>query len=177
MELGEAIENRRSIRRYQDRKVHKDLVGRILEAGMWAPSSGNIQNWQFILVERKEKRAQLAEAALGQSFVAQAPVSIVVCIDNSNMDIYYGKRGTDMYSFQNSAAAIQNMLLTAHSLGLGTCWVGAFDEHILKRALKIPDDIVPVAIITVGYAMEKPPVPLRRDLDTTVFIEEWGKEE
>ncbi len=175
MEVGEAIEGRRSIRRFQTRRVHKDLIGKILDSARWAPSSGNIQNWQFIVVEDKGKRLQLSEAAAGQSFVAIAPVDIVVCVDNSNMDIFYGKRGVEMYSFQNSAAAIQNMLLTAHSLGLGSCWVGAFEEEAVKRILKIPDEIIPVAIIAIGYPAEKPPAPTRRELKSMVFLEEWGK--
>ncbi len=175
METREAIENRRSIRIFQPRKVHKDLIAKIIDSARWAPSSGNIQNWQFLIVEDKGRKLQISEAALGQTFIALSPVNIIVCVDNANMEMYYGKRGTDMYSYQNSAAAIQNMLLTAHSLGLGSCWVGAFDEDALKRILKIPDDIVPVAIISVGYPSEQPPTPSRRNLDVLIYSEEWGK--
>ncbi|RLG17549.1 nitroreductase family protein [Nanoarchaeota archaeon] len=175
MDIFKVIKGRRSIRRYVDRKVSRLDIVKILDAARWAPSAGNLQNWYFIVVRDKGKKLQLSEACLGQEFVALAPVVIVACADNRSIGMFYGERGERLYSIQNVAAAVQNMLLMAHSLGLGSCWVGAFDTEMVKNILRIPDNVEPQAVVTIGYPGEKPPAPKRKDLDRMVFLEEWGK--
>ncbi len=174
METFECISTRRSIRRYLDIPVEWDKIGTILEAGRLAPSSGNIQDWNFIVVQDEDKRKAIAEASLRQHWMSKAPVYIVVCSDLKKSERVYGVRGNRLYSIQNSAAAIENMLLTAHSVGLGACWIGAFDENVVSRVLNIPDYARPQAIITIGYSDEKPKTPQRFPLTTVAFLEKYG---
>ena len=174
MEIFECISTRRSIRKYLDIPVEWDKIGTILEAGRLAPSSGNIQDWNFVVVQDEEKRKAIAEASLRQHWMSKAPVHIIVCADLKKSERFYGVRGNRLYSIQNNAAAIENMLLTAHSLGLGACWVGAFDENVVSRVLSIPDHARPQAIITIGYSDEKPKEPDKYPLTTVVFLEKYG---
>jgi len=174
MEVFECINTRRSIRKYLDTSVEWDKVGTILDAGRLAPNSGNIQDYNFIVVQDEEKRKTIAEASLRQHWMSKAPVHIIVCADLKKSERFYGVRGNRLYSIQNCAAAIENMLLTAHSLGLGTCWVGAFDENVVSRVLNIPDYVRPQAIITIGYSDEKPKIPQRFPLTTVTFLEKYG---
>ena len=174
MEVFECIITRRSIRKYLDTSVEWDKVGTILEAGRFAPNSGNIQDYNFIVVQDEDKRKAIAEASLRQHWMSKAPVHIVVCADLKKSERFYGVRGNRLYSIQNCAAAIENMLLTANSLGLGACWVGAFDENVVSRVLNIPDYARPQAIITIGYSDEKPDIPQRYPLTTVAFFEKYG---
>lgn len=174
MEVFECIITRRSIRKYLDTSVEWDKVGTILEAGRLAPNSGNIQDYNFIVVQDEDKRKAIAEASLRQHWMSKAPVHIVVCADLKKSERFYGVRGNRLYSIQNCAAAIENMLLTANSLGLGACWVGAFDENVVSRVLGIPDYARPQAIITIGYSDEKPKTPQRFPLTTVTFLEKYG---
>jgi len=151
-----------------------DILGKILDAGLEAPSAGNLQNWKFILVKGHEKRQAIANAAVQQYWIAQAPAVIVVCSMQEKVKSFYGIRGDRLYSIQACAAAIQNMLLAAHSLGVASCWVSAFDEDMLRRALNIPDKVRIQAILPMGYATEYPKEPIRHHIENMVDIENWG---
>ena len=122
-------------------------------------------------MRKPEIKRKLAAAALGQSFVEEAPVVIVVCADEDRSSMGYGVRGKTLYCIQDTAAAIQNIHLAAYSLGLGTCWIGAFREEEARRILKIPRGVRPVAMIAVGYAAEAPPPRSRRSLSQIVHYE------
>ena len=156
LDLFEAIRNRRSIRAFEDKPVSENLIRTLVDAARHAPSAGNIQPWEFIIVRDQQMKRQLSEAALEQSFVADAPIVIVVCADKERSGQGYGNRGVNLYCIQDTAAATQNMLLAAYALGLGSCWVGAFREEPISRALNIPAHVRPVAMIPVGYAAENP---------------------
>jgi nitroreductase len=162
MDFLDLLKSRRSIRQYTSAPVEKQKLDTILEAAKWAPSAGNAQARDLILISDKEIKEKLAEAAFGQNFVSEAPVVIVVCANRGRSAKRYGLRGESLYSVQDATAAVQNMLLMAHSLGLATCWVGAFDEQKVKRILGIPKDVSPVAIIPVGYPKESHHAPMRR---------------
>lgn len=174
MDALECINSRRSVRRYTLKPVEWDKVANVLEAGNNAPSSGNIQNWRFIVVMDDHKRLAIAEACLGQLWMQYAPVHIVVCGESVKCEEMYGIRGDKLYSIQNCAAAIENMLLAAHAQGLGSCWVGAFDEPHLCGAVGIPDGIRPQAVITVGYSGIKVKGPAKLKLDIITYLESYG---
>jgi nitroreductase len=162
MDVLEAIKGRRSVRAFESGKdVSEKTVEGLIIAAQWAPSAGNIQPWEFIVVRRSEIKKRLAEAAFNQSFIEEAPVVIVVCADENRSSEGYGLRGRTLYCIQDTAAAIQNIHLAAYSVGLGTCWVGAFKEEDVSEILNIPKGIRPVALIPVGYA-SKVPVPRRK---------------
>ena len=173
MDLFEAIYGRRSIRSFKETPIPEEALTKILDAARWAPSAGNVQPWEFIVVWDDETREKLASAALGQSFIAEAPVDIVVCVDLARARMAYGVRGETLYCIQDTAAAIENMLLAAYALGLGTCWVGAFSEEAVSRILNIPSGYRPVAIIPVGYPDEKPRPRPRRSLKEIVHLDRF----
>lgn len=173
METEECILTRRSIRKFKNVKVDMEKIGKILEAGRAAPSSGNIQNWMFVIVDDEEKRKVIAEACFQQYWMAAAPIHIVICSKPQEVKRHYGIRGERLYSVQNCAAVAENMLLMAHAQGLGACWIGAFDEDKIKDLLKIAKETRPQIIIPIGYADEKPLVPNKYKLDNIAFWNEW----
>lgn len=156
MDVFEAIKGRRSIRAFTSQEVSEEEVTKLIDAARWAPSAGNIQPWEFIVVRNAEIKRKLSIAALDQTFIEEAPVVIVVCANETQSGWGYGSRGVNLYCLQDTAAATQNLLLAAHALGLGTCWVGAFREEEARRVLNIPRGVRPVAIIPVGHPAERP---------------------
>lgn len=149
MDVFEAIKSRRSIRAFSDKEVTRDQIEKILDAGRSAPSAGNLQARDFFVISKDETKTELARAALDQMFIAQAPVVIVVC---SNLECIgpYGQRGIELYCLQDAAASVQNMLLIIHSLGLASCWIGAFNEDEASRVLQLPGHLRPVALLPIG---------------------------
>jgi nitroreductase len=174
MDIMQAITERRSIRKYLDVPVEWDKVGDILEAGRLAPSSGNLQDWRFIVVTKQDVRKKIAECCPGQNWVDTAPVIIVIFSLTEKVKKFYGMRGERLYAIQNCAACATHMILAATSLGLGSCWIGAFDENMLQRAVGLPDNGRPQMLLTIGYADEKPQMPNRYQLDNLTFFETYG---
>jgi len=171
METLKCIKTRRSVRNFKEKPVPEETLKRIIEAGTYAPSAGNTQDWVFVVVRDSETKRLLSSAALNQWFIAKAPVVIVVCSDLEKISRRYGERGKSLYSIQDTAAAIQNMLLAAWDLGLGTCWVGAFDEERIKEILGLPAGVRPVAIIPAGYPKEVPEKTERQEPE--IHYEKW----
>lgn len=164
----EVIRNRRSTRSFSSEVPDRSVLEQILLAATWAPSAGNLQPWFFIMVQSSDLKQRLSQAALGQDFVADAPFVIVVCADILRSASRYGKRGAELYCIQDTAAATQNMLLTAHGLGLSSCWVGAFNEDEVREVLNLPDEIRPVALVPLGFSERRPSAPLRRPIGDVV---------
>ena len=175
MNVFDAIVGRKSIRKFDKRPVDDKLIGVILYMATQAPSAGNVQEWRFIVVKNEEKKKKLCEAALDQRQIIEAPVNIVVCADLKSISLRYEKRGETLYAIQDTAAAIENMLLAAYALGLGSCWVGAFDEDKVNSILELPTYLRPVAIIPIGYPREDPKKPARIDFDNLTYFEKWGE--
>lgn len=172
MDAIECIMTRRSVRKFMDVEVEKTKLGLILEAGAHAPSSGNIQNWKFIYVRRQDLKNKLADACMQQGWIASAPVILVVVSEPEKAQQFYGVRGERLYSIQNSAACIQNMLLAAHALGLASCWVSAFDEEAINRALNLGHRLRPQAVLPIGYADEVTPEPMRLRIEHLTIFED-----
>ena len=174
MDVFECIKTRRSIRKYQDVPVEWDKIGQILEAGKAAPSAGNLQDWRFIVILDAGQRKGIAEACLQQDWIAKAPVHIIVVAEPEKSKRFYGIRGERLYNIQDAAAATQNMLLMAHALGLGSCWIGAFEEDKLRTVVNMPSEIRPQAVVTIGYADEKPPEPPEYTLENIMYFRNYG---
>ena len=177
MELDQAIKERRSVRRFKKLDVPWYLVVECLEAAVHAPSSGNAQNWRFIVVRNSETREKVVKACDEQYWMLKAPVLIVICSDLTKVRRLFGVRGEALYAVQNCAAAMENLLLKASELGLGATWIGAFDETKLNELLKIDGDVRPQAIFALGYADEYEEKSKREPLENVVFFEEYGKKE
>jgi nitroreductase len=176
MDVLEAIKGRRSVRAFKNKDVPQEIIEKLIDAARWAPSAGNIQPWEFIVVRKPDIKRRLAEAALDQTFIEEAPVVIVVCAGENRSSQGYGMRGKTLYCIQDTAAAIQNIHLLAYSLGLGACWVGAFREEEAREILKIPLGVRPVAMIPVGCPAESPSPPSRRPLRQIVRYETFQVE-
>ncbi len=172
MECIEAIKGRRSVRRFKDSVIEEEIIEELLDAAQMAPSAGNLQARDFIVISNKITKQKLAQAALDQSFIEQAPVVIVVVANIDRSSRIYRARG-ELYAIQDATAAVMNLLLAAHSKGLATCWVGAFDEYSVSDILGIPQRTMPIAIIPIGYPDEKPKSPPRMGLDKVVHRETW----
>lgn len=167
MNFKEVLEGRRSVRRYADRPVGREMVASLIEAAETAPSAGNLRAREYYVVARPELKAALAAAAFGQEHVASAPVVIVVCADPARSGRRYGDRG-GLYSIQDAASATTCLLLAAFDMGLASCWTGAFDESMVREILSLPRRLVPTAIVPIGWPAETPPTPPGRDMTEAV---------
>lgn len=168
LDVMEAIKRRRSVRRFKSDPVGEEDLQKILNAARWAPSAGNMQPLELVIVKDEEVKQRLARAALDQTFIAEAPVVIVVCANVPRTTRRYGHRGTKLYVIQDTAAATQNIHLAAYSLGYSTCWVGAYDDKEVARAIEVPESVRPLAIIPLGKPAEEPSPPSRLPLDEIV---------
>lgn len=164
MDVLKAIEGRRSIRKYSARPVEEEKLNKVLEAARLAPSARNRQEWKFIVVKDDQKRAGLAEAAMGQTLLEEAPVAIVCCGTDPESVMVCGQR---RHTVDLSIAA-SFMILEAHEQGLGTCWLGRFDESKVKKLLGIPDEIRVVTMTPLGYPDESPAKRHRKELSEIV---------
>ena len=171
MEIFEVMKSRRSIRAYKRDEIPEEMVKILIDSARRAPSAGNVQPWEFVVVRDRRIKRKLARAALNQTFIEEAPVVIVVCADEARARMSYGSRGVNLYCIQDTAAAIENLLLAACALGLGACWVGAFYEDEVKEVLGIPRDVRPVAVIPIGYPAERPHPPPKRSVEEITHYE------
>src|SRR5512146_2808474 len=153
MNFKEALQGRRSIRKYESRPVSREVILALIDAAEAAPSAGNLRARKYVIVTRKEMARSLAMAAYGQSQMERAPLIVVVCADVDRSASRYGDRGS-LYAIQDADAAIMCLLLAAHDMGLGACWNGAFDDQIVRAALDLEEHILPVAILSIGWPAE-----------------------
>ncbi len=166
MDILEVIKTRRSIRKYKPAPVSEEEINKILEAGRWAPSANNSQPWRFIVLRSEEVRRKLADTLTRGKFLSQASLGIAVTINPR----------VSNHPVEDGAAATQNMLLEAHSLGLGACWIGTYgsgDEESAKKVLNIPQDERLLSVIAIGHPAEAPQ-KTRRKLDEVTFTDRYG---
>lgn len=171
MEPNKIFTDRFSCRTFQEKDVPEEYIEVILKAGIWAPSAGNLQPWRFLVIKNMELKEKLVDVAYGQEFIKEAPFCIVVIALPEESAIRYGERGRSLYSIQDTAAAIENMLLQGSILGLGSCWVGAFSEEKAKKVLNLGKDEKPVAILPFGFPKEFPPsLRKRKSIEKVVKV-------
>ncbi len=163
------IQQRYSVRSYQDRPVEKAKLAAVLEAARLAPSARNCQEWRFVVVQNAALRKQLAAAANNQAFVGEAPVVIACCGLNPS---YTMRCGQPAYPI-NLAIAMDHMTLQAVEEGLGTCWIGSFYEDQVKQILGIPAAVRVVELLTLGYPKDSPRPKTREPLERIVCHEQW----
>jgi nitroreductase len=150
MEFDQIIRQRHSVREYLNVPPSDGDLERILEAAQTAPSAGGLKSWAALIITAPDTRKSLAHAALDQMFIADAPVVIVFCADLDRI-AEYGDRGKELYCIQDTSAAIMNTLLKATDLGLGSCWIGAFEEDVVTSICNLPHWLRPIALVTIGY--------------------------
>lgn len=152
MDLFDAILNRRSIRKYENKEIPAEIIGKLLKSAMYAPSAFNYQPWQFVVINDRSILKNLKNNVISHAaMLEEAPAAILVCGDkekDSNID----------FLVQNCSAAVQNLMLAAYGSGLGSCWIGAFPmKEIMESVSKffsLPENIVPIAIVSLGYPAE-----------------------
>ncbi|MEW6592647.1 MAG: nitroreductase family protein [Candidatus Hadarchaeota archaeon] len=174
MDVFEAILKRRSVRTYVQKPVPKRKLEKVLEAARLAPSAVNYQPWRFIVVTDQSKKEKISEGQRWAGFLKDAPVVIVGCGD---------REASPKWHVIDVAIAMQNIVMAATAEGLGTCWIGSFDEKAVKRLLKIPAHMKVVALLTLGYPREKLDIKRqmihlmhrRKELGQIVDYEEYQK--
>lgn len=153
MDFYEVIRTRRSIRSYKSDPIPDEVLMRVLEAARIAPSGSNRQPWKFIIVKSEELKKKVAAACHNQMFIAEAPVVIVAC----GYNIHYNRGGYmgDLSMLVDVSIAFTHLILAARAEGLGTCWIGSFDNEEVKKILGIPRDVNVVAITPLGYPRDE----------------------
>lgn len=171
MELFNALLNRRSIRRYTSEKIKHATLEKIIEYGMFAPSAVNKQPWHFIIFENTDTINQIIDVHPNASMLKQASAGILICFDT---DLQHDEG----YGPIDCSAATQNMLLAAHGLGLGACWIGIYPRKnrisALHKVFKLPEHVIPFAVISVGYPNEEKNRP-ERFTKKGIHFEKWTK--
>jgi len=163
MEFFEVVKNRHSIRAFQEKEVEPEKIEKILNAANSAPSAGNLQGYKICVVKDRQAREKIASAA-NQEFVAEAPVVLVFFADPDQSAQKYRSRGEKLYCLQDATIACSYAQLAVADLGLGSVWVGAFDEEAVSEAIESPRNLRPVAILPIGYPAEKLKIKTRRPL-------------
>ena len=171
MNIDEIIKGRRTVKKFFSRSVTFEKILKILDAADHAPSAGNSQNWRFIIITDKKTKKSLVSICDNQKLIEESPVVIAVFSDNLKLKTLFGDKA-DFYGIQNCAAAIQNMLLKAHDLGLGSTWIGKFNEEKLKEILNVEFQD-PQALVCIGYP-ERTNKLEREPLNYKIFYEKWG---
>jgi len=166
MDLFETVEARKSIRKYKPETITEKQLGKILEAARLAPSAANRQPWRFVVVQDKNLKTKVAEAANSQTFLKDASAIVVATADPEVSARWHEK---------DTMIALEHMALAAAALGYGTCWIGAFDADEIKKILKIPEKIKVVALMPIGVPDEKPTAKPRKDFHEIFYKEEWLK--
>ncbi len=164
---------RRSIRAYKPDDVSDAVINDILSTSILAPSAGNLQAWEFILVKNAERKKKIASACFEQDFIMEAPIVIVVCANRKKSGSKYGKRGEEFYAVADACIVSAYIQLAAADRGLGSVWVGAFNNGALKEILKLPDYVEPVAVLPLGYPAEEGHEKNRMSLNQVLHNEEF----
>ncbi len=167
MEYFELIQERQSVRAFQTQPIAEALLVQILAAANRAPSAGNLQSFEIFVVEGQEHRTELAQAA-GQEFIQQAPIVLVFCTNPVRAEARYRQRGVTLYTLQDATIACTFAMLAASDLGLGSVWVGAYNEQDVMTVLGNPPGLRAVAMLPIGYPAENPEKRNRRLLEDLV---------
>lgn len=172
------IKGRRSVRSFdQNYQIPSQVLDSLVEAARWAPSAGNLQPLEIILISNEDTKLSLVSAAYGQEFLDHCSIVMVMAANIPRTEAKYKERGKNLYCLQDVAAATQNVLLLVHAMELGSCWVGAFNEQEVSRICKLPKEVRPIVMIAIGKpdAKYEPIIRPRRAVDEFVHQESWQK--
>lgn len=171
METLDAIFTRRSVRAFTQQAVPEELLRKVMQAGAGSASGGNVQAWGFVLLRSPARLAGLRSLAPG--IIGQPTAVIAICLDHGRATRLGGSGGAQM-AWLDIGLATQNMLLAAHSLGLGACPIGSFHGKAVASFLALPSQVCPVLLLALGYPRIRPEPPGRRPLSDVCFAEEWN---
>jgi nitroreductase len=171
-ELTRFLSGRTSVRHYLSEPIPDEVIEEILTSTQTAPSAGNLEAWDVIVVTEDGTRELLADAAFHQEHVSAAPVIFVVCANYVRSMSRYGERGI-LYAMQDATIAGTYLMMAIHASGLGSCWTGAFDDEMVREILDLPGHIRPVALLTAGHTQEIIPSPHRMETKEHVHFGYW----
>ena len=170
MDVYEAIRARKSVRAFLDRPVEEEILRRVLDAARGAPSARNGQEWRFVAVRERHTRERIAEEAARQPFIGTAPVLLACCAETDGRIMRCGQPAYPI----DVAIAMDHLSLAAAAEGLGTCWIGSFDEGLVKEILGIPSALRVVQLMPLGYPADPAVVSKSRlGLDALLHYERW----
>lgn len=172
MQLKEAISKRQSVRSFSKEKPSRKLIDQFIEYANLAPSAGNLQSRDFVIIDDESIKKQIAEAAYQQNSINEAAIIIVACA-NLKRITSYGKRGETLYALQDTAAAIEHILLLATEKHLASCWIGAFQENKVSQIIDLPSYSRPIALIPIGYPAESKKRPTRMKHTSLIHYNKW----
>jgi len=168
-EFENLCNSRKSIRKFTDKSIEENKINKILDIINSAPSAGNLQAYEVIVVKSKEKITKLYEASLHQKFIAEAPVVLVFVAKAQESSKIYGERGEQLYCIQDATIACTYAMLACEALGLSSTWVGAFEEDKIKELLNCREEEIPIALLPMGYTLSnKISFIKRKDLNQLV---------
>ncbi|MFH1425461.1 MAG: nitroreductase family protein [archaeon] len=173
MEFDKLVRVRKSVRSFSKKKASWKQVLEAIDAAVQGPFAGNNNNLRFLIVEDKKIIFELA-GTCEQDWIAESEILVVVCSDDEHLETIYGERGR-VYSRQQAGAAIQTIMLSLAEVGLGSCWVGAYDDDEVRDKLEIPGNIQIEAIIPIGYESVKERKKPKRKLESVLNWEKWGQ--
>ncbi|MCX6765662.1 MAG: nitroreductase family protein [Candidatus Moranbacteria bacterium] len=171
MEFENVLRTRQSVRKFQGKEIPRETLQKILELASRAPSAGNLQAFKVVIIKDEAMRKKLSKAALDQQSVAEAPVNLVICAVPEESAAKYGERGRTLYAIQDATIFAAYIQLTATNLGLSSVWVGAFDEGKVSDILGLEENMIPLAIIPLGFSAEKPERKRRKGLEEIIHKE------
>lgn len=161
-DLFHCIENSHTTRNFLNRPISEENLQEILQAALWAPSAGNLEDWFLYVVTNRSLKQRLAKSCYDQPQVMDAAAVIVVMANTAKANDHYQERGAQLFCIQDAACATQNMVLAAEALGLGSCWVGAFDEQSVQVLVEAPPHFRAVSLLCLGYAENIKTTPKNR---------------
>lgn len=174
MDLFEAVRTRRSVRSFTAAPVTDEQIEQILDAGRWAPTGGNMQPWEFIVIRDPELKAQLVDATYvgydrltgrPQTWILGAPVLVFVGLNAKRSGARYGKEAVERGARLDCAACVENMLLAITALGLGGTWIVGYDSKLIAERLRLPPEVLPFSLIALGHPAKVPSAPYRLPLE------------
>jgi nitroreductase len=171
-DFGQFLSGRTSVRQYEDREIDPELLETILKQAAKAPSAGNVESWDIVVVRDPSVREFLSDAALNQEHIAHAPVVLVVCANYVRSMARYSERGI-LYALEEASIVATYLMLSAHAAGLATCWTAGFDDDQVRDILKLPNHIRPVTLLALGYGAEAAISPTRKDVLEHIHQDEW----
>lgn len=171
MDFEKVVKSRHSIRSFRKKEIEREKIEKILELANLSPSAGNLQARRVVIVKDLQKKIKLADACLEQTFIAEAPVVFVILADLEESEKKYGERGRKLYALQDATIFAAYLQLAATFLGLDSCWIGAFIEREIQKLLEIPSNLIPIAVIPVGYRDEVPYPTPRKSLKELILKE------
>jgi len=169
MQLESVIEKRRSIRKFQERKIPEEKISEVLGLANLAPSAGNLQARRVAVIKEEKIKNKISQATFGQSFVGKAPLIFVVCADLKASAQKYRERGRELYAIQDATILAAYLQLAITDQGLGSCWIGAFSDQKIKEILSLPKELKPIALLPTGFPAEDPSPSSRKKIRELVF--------